>query len=127
MEKNNNSIPSIPLKNCSLDNKDSLSPSMELSQLEKSILKFLVSGKVYSVGAIQKNFGISDTELDIVYENLLKHGYLESYSDFENRNSTITSHCSSKECHNCSSGCSNELEFSKDKILVLTEKSINMF
>lgn len=97
-----------------------------MNKIEKKVLDFLKTGMVYSDSAICKNIGITQQELDAIYENLLKEGFLESYSDFQKRTSLTEKNC----CHNStggnSSGCCNSSEMDYSNIKVLTDKAFEI-
>ncbi|MGL6065223.1 MAG: hypothetical protein ACRC0S_09095 [Fusobacteriaceae bacterium] len=105
-----------------------------MSGIEKEILKFLVEGKAYSDTAIKKNFGISDKELKIVYENLKAESYLETYEEFEQREkmkkAKETNKSEKKGCSGCSSSncekspCPANKDNDNSRIMVLTEKAL---
>ncbi|MGL5123327.1 MAG: hypothetical protein ACRC6K_04095 [Fusobacteriaceae bacterium] len=105
-----------------------------MKNIEKEILKFLIEGKAYSDTAIKKNFGISDEELKIIYENLKAESYLETYEEFEKREKQRikkeVNTSETKSCNGCSSGackktpCSANTDMDNSKILVLTEKAL---
>lgn len=106
-----------------------------MTKIEKSVIDFLKSGMVYSDGAIMKNLGINDIELENIYASLMKKGYLETYEDFlrnnpdynENKKSSCSACSSSKSCSSkggCSSGsCGSDSDIDYSKVKVLTEKS----
>ncbi len=112
-----------------------------MCDLEKKILRFLIDGKAYSDEAIIKNFGISEEELKLIYENLLEEGYLETYASFEERQKSEREGMNENHCGtSCSSGscgckgekdsqvekkCCVEKDLDTSKILVLTEKALN--
>ena len=56
-----------------------------MNEIDKKVIKFLLSAAVYSDNAIMKNLGISEEELKNSYITLEKEGYLESYSDYQSR------------------------------------------
>lgn len=109
-----------------------------MNKLERSVLDFLMSGMVYSDGAIMKNLGINEIELENIYVSLTEQGYLESYEEFLKKNPdyqkgeeeslSCSSGCGSN-CSSCStsSGCggcsSNSDDIDYSKIKVLTEKA----
>lgn len=97
-----------------------------MKQVHIEVLKFLVSGKAYSTEAIIKNLGIEEEELKTIYSELKNLGYLETYSEYEEREGK-NSNCHSSNCTNCESGCSQENEFDKTKVLVLTAKTLSEF
>ncbi len=111
-----------------------------MNKIETAVLDFLKSGMVYSDGAIMKNLGINELELENIYNSLTKQGYLESYEDFLKRNPDYEKGEEEHSCGGCSSGgcsssscssggCSSGGCSSKDddidysKIKVLTEKA----
>lgn len=106
-----------------------------MREIDLQILKFLTEGKAYSNGAIMQNFGIDEPELKIIYENLAKEGYLEKYSQYEERNKKENSSqgcgggCGGG-CHSHDSGhggehsCSSSKDWDYDNIWVLTEKAL---
>ncbi|MGX6590756.1 hypothetical protein [Cetobacterium ceti] len=94
------------------------------------VIKFLVSGKAYSDGAIMKNIGLTKEELDEIYMILEKEGYLESYEEFQKHSQLEDkpkSGCGSKGCGNTSSNCCGEKDLDFSKIKVLTMKAIKEF
>ncbi|WP_297595878.1 hypothetical protein [uncultured Cetobacterium sp.] len=112
-----------------------------MNNIETKVLEFLMSGMVYSDGAIMKNLGLSAEELENIYTSLTSQGYLETYEEFLKKNpdyakgeeeQSCGSGCSSGGCSSggCSSGgCSSGGCSSQDddidysKIKVLTEKA----
>lgn len=102
-----------------------------MNQIDKKVLQFLMSGRIYSDSAIMKNIGISKSELEQCYLNLTKDGYLETYSDFlkknpEYNNTSKNNSCSTCKCGDNSNCCSKKHQsetFDYDKIKVLTEKA----
>ena len=74
-----------------------------------------------------KNLGISEEELKNSYITLEKEGYLESYSDYQARqsNSCGSGSCEGRNCSSCGSCCSNDMDYSNVK--VITEKAILEF
>lgn len=98
-----------------------------MNELEKKVLDFLTSGTVFSDGAILKNLGITQSELENIYSSLTAQGYLESYADFLKKNPENSSKCSSDGCSSggCSSGgCSSKNEdIDYSLVKVLTEKA----
>ncbi|MGL5088236.1 MAG: hypothetical protein ACRC6Z_02060 [Cetobacterium sp.] len=102
-----------------------------MNNIEIKVLDFLKSGMVYSDGAIMKNLGINEFELENIYTSLTSQGYLESYEDFLKKNPDYEKSEEEKSCGGgCSSGgCSSGGCSSKDedidysKIKVLTEKA----
>lgn len=110
-----------------------------MREIDKKILRFLLSASVYSEEAIKKNFGIDEIELKIVFENLEKNGFLESYEKYLEREKLNEIECckSKKEshCKSCKSSCSllndccssnpfSQIEDYKN-IKILTEKALN--
>lgn len=98
-----------------------------MNEIDKKVIKFLLSAAVYSDNAIMKNLGISEDELKNSYITLEKEGYLESYSAYQARqtNSCGSGSCESRNCASCSSCCSNDMDYSNVK--VITEKAILEF
>ncbi|MGL4999821.1 MAG: hypothetical protein ACRC5W_08440 [Cetobacterium sp.] len=107
-----------------------------MNNIEIKVLEFLKSGMVYSDGAIMKNLGIDEFELENIYNSLTSQGYLESYENFLKKNPDYKKSEEEKSCgDSCSSGgcssggCSSGGCSSKDedmdysKIKVLTEKA----
>ncbi|MGL5982716.1 MAG: hypothetical protein ACRCZR_05255 [Cetobacterium sp.] len=111
-----------------------------MDKLELDVLDFLKSGMVYSDGAIMKNLGINEIELENVYASLMQKGYLESYEDFLKNNPDYEKGEEEKSCGGCSSGgcstsgscggcgtsggcSSNDEDIDYSKIKVLTEKA----
>lgn len=112
-----------------------------MKNIDKQILKFLLSASVYSENAIMKNFGITQKELDEVFKRLEIDGYLESYDKFLEREKLNEAECcktKQTKCCSCSSSHCNSLNdccstnpFSQiedfSKIKILTEKALNEF
>lgn len=98
-----------------------------MNEIDKKVIKFLLSAAVYSDNAIMKNLGISEEELKSSYITLEKEGYLESYSDYQSRqiNSCGSGSCEGRKCSSCGSYCSNDMDYSNVK--VITEKAILEF
>ncbi|MGL5000574.1 MAG: hypothetical protein ACRCZR_06920 [Cetobacterium sp.] len=112
-----------------------------MNNIEEKVLDFLKSGMVYSDGAIMKNLGINEIELENIYSSLTLQGYLESYEDFLKKNPDYEKGEEESSCGGCSSGgcssggcsshggCSSGGCSTKDedidysKIKVLTEKA----
>lgn len=94
-----------------------------MTENEKKVLNFLKTGMVYSDNAICKNIGISQLELENIYESLHKKGYLETYEEFQKREKLFNKMCC-KNSSKCNSSCcsSNEKE-DYSNIKVLTEKA----
>lgn len=109
----------------------------DVIELEKKLIKFLLTAAVYSENAIIKNLGIDKETLIFLFSDLEKKGYLESYEEFLKRESlNENSCCKNKMTHcclnsnsskNCCSGniFSNVEDYSNIKIL--TEKAIDEF
>lgn len=95
-----------------------------MNEIDKKVIKFLLSAVVYSDNAIMKNIGISEEELKNSYITLEREGYLESYSDYQARQ-TNSCGCGSCEGRNCSSCSSSDMDYSNVK--VITEKAILEF
>ncbi len=74
-----------------------------MTEIERKIMEFLVSGKAYSDGAVMKNLGITSDELNLAYNNLLENGYIESFDDYLARTNAEKKSVSS-ECSGCSGG-----------------------
>jgi len=107
-----------------------------MSELEKKILRFLLSAAAYSENAICKNLGISLEELYRSFEILEKNGYLESYETFLareqlNESNSCPSHSGCSSCHSCSHGsscgCGSQEKEDYSDIRVLTEKAVEEF
>lgn len=103
----------------------------KINELDKKIIKFLLSGSAYSDLAIVKNLGISYDELENSYERLIENGYLESYQDFIKNNSQF-GQCEKSSCQkscnkNCNSCCSKNNDENYDDIKVITMKAIKEF
>jgi hypothetical protein len=98
-----------------------------MNEIDKKVIKFLLSAAVYSDNAIMKNLGISEEELKNSYITLEREGYLESYSDYQARqsNSCGSGSCEGRNCSSCGSCCSNDMDYSNVK--VITEKAIFEF
>lgn len=98
-----------------------------MNEIDKKVIKFLLSAAVYSDNAIMKNLGISEEELKSSYIILEKEGHLESYSDYQARqtNSCGSGSCEGRKCSSCGSYCSNDMDYSNVK--VITEKAILEF
>lgn len=77
-----------------------------MTDIERKIMEFLVSGKTYSDDAIMKNIGITKEELEKAFENLLAEGYIETYDDYLKRMGGEEEHhsCGVDGC--CGGGCS---------------------
>lgn len=101
-----------------------------LSEIDIKVIKFLLTAGVYSELAIVKNLGITYDELENSYNNLLKEGYLEPYSEYAKREGEKSCSCTSN-CNSCSSGCNkncgscNNTDYSNVK--VITWKAIKEF
>lgn len=104
-----------------------------MSELEKKILRFLLSAAAYSENAICKNLGINLEELHTSFHILEENGYLESYETFLareqlNESNSCSSHGGCSSCHSCSKGsCCNKGEEDYSDIRVLTEKAVEEF
>lgn len=124
-----------------IDRKNIRKGMIRMREIEKNIVNFLLEGSAYSDTAIMKNFGISEKELKEIYLNLIKNGYLETYEEYEKRESETSnkkmcgSNCNKCNCNNHENEvevnekkcCSEKDEnLNKKNILVLTEKSLNL-
>lgn len=106
-----------------------------MTELEKKIIRFLLSAAVYSEEAICKNLGISLETLEKSFQILKDNQYLESYETFllreqlNEQNSCCSSKSSCSSCSSCSSGaCSHgNLQEDYSNVLVLTEKAVEEF
>ncbi|RXZ71368.1 Lrp/AsnC family transcriptional regulator [Fusobacterium necrophorum] len=107
-----------------------------MSELEKKILRFLLSAAAYSENAICKNLGISLEELRNSFNILEKNGYLEAYETFLareqlNENNSCPSHGGCSSCHSCSHssscGCGAQAKEDYSDIRVITEKAVEEF
>lgn len=101
-----------------------------LSEIDKKVIKFLLTAGVYSDLALVKNLGISYEELEKSYANLLENGYLESYDEYKKREmEECSSHSGcggcSKSHGSCGSCCSKQEDYSDIK--VITWKAIEEF
>ena len=101
-----------------------------LDEIDKKIIKFLLTAGVYSDLAIIKNLGITYEKLKKSYSKLLKSGYLETYEDYKKREiENCSSHSDCRSCtkvnDSCGSWCSRHSEHSDVK--VITWKAINEF
>ncbi len=92
-----------------------------MNDKEKNVLEFLKTGMIYSDSAICKNLGITQSELEKIYNNLLIEGYLETYENFFKRE------LEKEECNNCGKSCNSTCCKSSDddfsNIKVLTDKA----
>lgn len=97
-----------------------------LNEIDKKVIKFLLSAGVYSDNAILKNLGITKDELKNSYISLENNGYLEPYSVYQARQSNKcgAGKCENKSCNSCSS-CCDQTDYSNIK--VVTEKAILEF
>ncbi len=104
--------------------------SKNINEIDKKVIKFLLSAGVYSDLAIVKNLGITYEELEKSYIRLLQAGYLESYENYKKRElEECSSHsgcngCSKSSGH-CGSCCSKSEDYSDVK--VVTWKAIEDF
>ena len=101
-----------------------------INEIDKKVIKFLLSAGVYSDLAITKNLGITFEELETAYENLLKEGYLETYEEYQKREKEeCSSHSNCNTCSksnsSCGSCCSKSQDYSNVK--VITWKAIDEF
>lgn len=101
-----------------------------INEIDKKVIKFLLSAGVYSDLAITKNLGITYEELEKSYENLLKEGYLETYEEYQKREKEeCSSHSNCNTCSksngSCGSYCSKSQDYSDVK--VITWKAIDEF
>lgn len=101
-----------------------------INEIDKKVIKFLLSAGVYSDLAITKNLGITYEELEKSYENLLKEGYLETYEEYQKRErEECSSHSNCSACSesdgSCGSCCSKSQDYSNVK--VITWKAIDEF
>ncbi len=106
-----------------------------MTDIEINLIKFLLTSSAYSDNAIMKNLGINEEELREAYDSLERNGYLESYEEYEARNTQkgCSSGCggdkncsSGKDCSSCNK-CSINKNFDTSKIKVLTIKAILEF
>lgn len=99
----------------------------KLTEIDKKVIKFLLSAGVYSDNAIIKNLGITEEELKNSYISLENNGYLEPYSVYQARqaNKCGNGKCENKNCSSCSSCYENDIDYSNIK--VVTEKAILEF
>lgn len=107
-----------------------------MSELEKKILRFLLSAAAYSENAICKNLGISLEELRNSFNILEQNGYLEAYETFLareqlNESNSCPSHRGCSSCHSCSHssscGCGAQAKEDYSDIRVITEKAVEEF
>ena len=101
-----------------------------INEIDKKVIKFLLSAGVYSDLAITKNLEITYEELEKSYENLLKEGYLETYEEYQKREKEeCSSHSNCNTCSksngSCGSCCSKSQDYSNVK--VITWKAIDEF
>lgn len=101
-----------------------------INEIDKKVIKFLLSAGVYSDLAITKNLGITYEELEKSYDNLLKEGYLETYEEYQKREKEeCSSHSNCNTCSksngSCESCCSKSQNYSNVK--VITWKAIDEF
>lgn len=101
-----------------------------INEIDKKVIKFLLSAGVYSDLAITKNLGITYEELEKSYENLLKEGYLKTYEEYQKREKEeCSSHSNCNTCSksnsSCGSCCSKSQDYSNVK--VITWKAIDEF
>lgn len=101
-----------------------------INEIDKKVIKFLLSAGVYSDLAITKNLGITYEELEKSYKNLLKEGYLETYEEYQKRErEECPSHSNCNTCSksngSCGSCCSKSQDYSNVK--VITWKAIDEF
>lgn len=77
-----------------------------MTDIERKIVEFLVTGKTYSDEAIMKNVGITEEELKVAFDSLLANGYIETYEDYLKRMGGEEEHhsCGVDGC--CGGGCS---------------------
>lgn len=95
-----------------------------MKEIDEKIIKFLLTGKVYSELAIIKHFGITYDELQEVYSRLEKNGYLESYNEYMAKHHNC-SNCASSDNGKCSKTCPVEKEDDDySDIRVITNKAI---
>lgn len=104
--------------------------SKNINEIDKKVIKFLLSAGVYSNLAIIKNLGITYEELEKSYERLLQEGYLESYEEYKKREmEECSSHSDCGSCSKsngaCGSCCSKSEDYSDVK--VITWKAIDEF
>lgn len=101
-----------------------------INEIDKKVIKFILSAGVYSDLAIVKNLGITYEELDKSYERLLQEGYLESYDEYQKRErEECSSHSNCSSCSKANSGCGKCCSSSQDNsnVKVITWKAINEF
>lgn len=101
-----------------------------INEIDKKVIKFLLSAGVYSDLAITKNLGITYEELEKSYKYLLKEGYLETYEEYQKREKEeCSSHSNCNTCSksngSCGSCCSKSQDYSNVK--VITWKAIDEF
>lgn len=105
-----------------------------MREIDFKVLKFLLEGKAYSNNAVMKNFGLNELELEEVYLNLQKEGFIETYSEYERRTSAGSEEkkgcgCSKGGCHSGEHGekkCCSSDSWDYEKVWVLTEKASEM-
>lgn len=101
-----------------------------INEIDKKVIKFLLSAGVYSDLAITKNLGITYEELEKSYENLLKEGYLETYEEYQKREKEeCSSHSNCNTCSKSNGGCGSCCSKSQDysNVKVITWKAIDEF
>lgn len=99
-----------------------------MTEIDKKVIKFLISGKAYSDSAIMKNIGITKEELDSSFENLLKNGYIETYEDYLKRTNSDGKPACMSGCSGDCSACGIKIDEEDYKnIKVITTKAIVEF
>ncbi|NME35930.1 MULTISPECIES: hypothetical protein [Fusobacterium] len=100
-----------------------------MTDIERKIMEFLVTGKTYSDEAIMKNLGINQEELQKAFDSLLKDGYIETYEDYlkrmggeEEQHSCGVDGCCGGGC----SGCGTPI-IDKKNVKVITAKALIEF
>ncbi|WP_410208374.1 hypothetical protein [Fusobacterium sp.] len=101
-----------------------------LNEIDKKVIKFLLTSGVYSELAIIKNLGITYEELEEIYAKLEQYGYLEKYSQYAERENEKSCSCT-KNCNGCSSGNKNSCNSCRNtdysNVKVITWKAIEEF
>lgn len=100
-----------------------------MTNIERKIMEFLVTGKTYSDEAIMKNLGIDQEALQKAFDSLLKEGYIETYEDYlkrmggeEEQHSCGVNGCCGGGC----SGCGSPITDYKN-VKVITAKALIEF
>ena len=101
-----------------------------LLEIDKKVIRFLLSAGVYSELAVVKNLGITYDELESSYKRLEENGYLEKYSEYAKREGEKSCNCTSN-CSGCSStnkgNCNSCGNTDYSNVRVITWKAIKEF